>query len=66
MKPFIPGNITPYIIIESATCPIVLQNYRSMLRDMFWGYLMFHPKHLATPQRSVKRRSQARTVRSLL
>ena len=66
MKPFIPGNITPYIIIESATCPIVLQNYRSMLRDMFWGYLMYHAKRLTTPQSSGTRRSQARTVRFLL
>ena len=66
MEPFIPGNITPYIIIESATCSKVRQNYRSMLRDMFWGYLMYHPKRLATPQSSGTRRSQARTVRFLL
>lgn len=66
MKPFIPGNITPYIIIESATCSKMRQNYRSMLRDMFWGYLIYHPKRLATPQSFGTRRSQARTVRVLL
>ena len=50
MVPIIPGKITPYIILESASCSKVRQNYRSMLRDMFWGYLMDHPKRLATPQ----------------
>ena len=65
--PLIPDDITTsYNIIERATCPMVLQNYRSMLRDMFWGYLLYHPKHLATPQSSGTRRSQARTVRFLL
>ena len=66
MKPFIPGNITTYKITELASCPIVLQNYRSMLRDMFWGYLMYYPKRLATPQSTGTRRSLARTVRFLL
>ena len=52
--------------MEPATCPIVLQIKIRMLRDMFWGYLMYHPKRLATPQSSGTRRSQARTVRDLL